>query len=223
MWFQRNIEDKLKQLQFPVKIAKEIVLNIMGVTVGSDKFKGLVDAADEQDFREKLCDLKERWDQFEIHHCNGPQDKSIQPIFYDWFVPEKADVVVNCMLLEVRKKAGIGEHPDPFNTNMSESMRNTLKSRTNYKDYELLPFVKKMYTFVESQENLLRKAVIRSDQWNFWQEFRHLEMDSEKRFSSSEKANKSHINKVLTASVGSFQQYVAKPVLFEMKVDNSCL
>lgn len=41
----------------------------MGVTVSLDRFKGLVDAANEQDFREKLCDLKERWDQFEnCHH-----------------------------------------------------------------------------------------------------------------------------------------------------------
>lgn len=53
------MKDKLKQLKFPVNIMKEIP---MGVTVDSDRLKGLVDAANEQDLREKMCDLKERWE-----------------------------------------------------------------------------------------------------------------------------------------------------------------
>ena len=59
---------------------KEILHDIMGVTVDSDRFKGLVDAANEQDFREELCDLKERWEQSECHHHSIPQGKSIQPV-----------------------------------------------------------------------------------------------------------------------------------------------
>jgi len=37
----------------------------MGVTVGSDKYPGPVDAVNERDFREKVCSLKDRWDNFE--------------------------------------------------------------------------------------------------------------------------------------------------------------
>ena len=117
------------------------------------------------------------------------------------------------MLPEVCKKAGLGEHPDLFYTNMCELM-NTLKNRADYKGHELRPFVDKMHTFVEAQENLIWKAVIRNDGWHFWQGF-HLEVDSDKWFSLSEKAQKSHINKVLTAFVGSFQQYVAELVQTE--------
>ena len=186
--FQRNIEDKLKQL--PTNIVKEILHDIMGVTVGSDRFKGLVDAESEKDFREKLCDLKERWNQFESHHHCVPQGKLVQPVFYEWFVTEKTDVVVNCMLPEIRKKAGLGENPDPFYTNMSESMNSTLKSRTDYKEHELHPFVDKIFEFVESQENLIRKAVICNDRWRFCQEFQHLEIDSDKWFTLSEKTQK---------------------------------
>ena len=67
-------------------------------------------------------------------------------------------------------------------------MKNALKSRTDYKEHKLYLFVNKMYAFVESQENLLRKAVIRSDHWCFWQEFQHLEMDSNRSFNLSKKA-----------------------------------
>jgi len=87
-----------------------------------------------------------------------PQGKSIELIFYEWFVA----VIATCMLPEVCKKAGLGEHPDPFYTNMCESINKTLKSRTDYKEHELHPFVDKMYAFVESQENVIRKMVIRS-------------------------------------------------------------
>ena len=62
-----------------------------------------------------------------------------------------------CLISSLFKpqNAGLGENPDPFYTNMCESMNNTLKSRTDYKEHELHPFVDKMYAFVESQENLL--------------------------------------------------------------------
>jgi len=48
--FQHNIEDKLKQLQFPSNIIKDIVHGVMGVQIGSDKYQGLVDANNEEDF-----------------------------------------------------------------------------------------------------------------------------------------------------------------------------
>jgi len=117
--FQRNIDDKVKQLQVPTK---EILHDIMGVNV---RFKGLVDAENEKDFREKLGDLKERWNQFEIYHRSVPQGKSVQPVFYEWFVTEKADVVVHCMLPEICKKVCLGENPDSFYTNISESMNSS--------------------------------------------------------------------------------------------------
>ena len=121
---------------------KEIPHDIMGVTVGTDRFKGLVDAANEQYFREKLCDLKERWTRSESHHHSVAQGKSIQPMFYEWFDTEKADMV-KCELPEICKKA---ENPDPIYTNMCESMNNPLNSRTDYKEHELQlhPFVDKM-------------------------------------------------------------------------------
>ena len=83
--FQRNLEEKLKQLQFPSHIIKEIIHDVMGVQIGSDKYQGLVDADDEKDFREKLCLLKEKWDTFECSHRCVPHGKPFQPEFYNWF------------------------------------------------------------------------------------------------------------------------------------------
>ena len=200
--FQRNLEEKLKQLQFPSHILKEIIQDVMGVQIGSDKYLGLVDADGEKDFREKLCSLKQRWDTFERSHRCVPHGKSFQPEFYNWFVSEKADVIVKCMLPGIRKKAGLGEEPDHFYTNMSESLNNALKSRTEYKEQDFRSFVEKMYDFVQSQESLLRKAVIRIDRWRFREEYKYLEVDTDKWFGMSEKAQKIHLRKVYSEPLG---------------------
>jgi len=100
--------------------------------------------------------LKERWDALERSHRSVPQHvKSFLPEFYSWFQSEKADIVVKCMLPGVCKKAGLCKDPDYFYTNMSESLNNILKSRTEYKEQDFRSFVRKMYDFVQSQENLL--------------------------------------------------------------------
>ena len=200
--FQRNIEDKLKQLQFPSHVIKEIIHDVMGVQIGSDKYQGLVDADNEADFREKLSLLKQRWDTFESSHRCVPRGKLFQPEFYSWFQSEKADVVVKCMLPDIRKKAGLGREPDHYYTNMSESLNNVLKCRTEYKEQEFRSFVEKMYDFVQSQESLLRKAVIRTDRWRFREEYKYLEVDSDKWFGMSEKAQKIHLKKVYSEPLG---------------------
>ena len=191
--FQRNIEDKMKQLGLPQAVTKEMLRDIMGVTVGTDRYQGLVDATSEKDFREKLCALKERWDTFEQVNRSVPVGKEFQPEFHDWFIREKADVIVNCMLPDARTKAGLGENPDHFYTNMCESMNKTLKCHTDYKEQELHVFIEKMQTFTQVQDNLLRKAVIRSGSWRFRPEYNHLEVHSDKWFTLSEKGTtKSH-------------------------------
>ena len=60
-----------------------------------------------------------------------------------------------------------------------------------------------MYEFVQSQENLLRKAVIRNNSWRFRQEYQHLEVDVDVWFTLSEKAQQAHIRKMLSELLGS--------------------
>ena len=52
------------------------------------------------------------------------------------------------------QKAGLRKNSDPFCTSICESMNDTLKSWTDYKEHKLGPFVDKMYAFVGSQENV---------------------------------------------------------------------
>ena len=56
--FQHNVEDKLKQLQFPSHRIKDIVHDVMGVQIGSDKYQSLVDANNEKGFLRKALFVK---------------------------------------------------------------------------------------------------------------------------------------------------------------------
>ena len=47
-----------------------------------------------------------------------------------------------------------------------------------------------------------------SNHWRFHQEYQHLEVDVDKWFTLSEKAQQAHIRKVLTESLGSVQRYI---------------
>ena len=191
--FKKNIETKLRSLNFTDKAAEEILRDIFGLVIENEHQLGLVDSNDEADFRQKLDGVKQKWDEMELEHRLCHKDEVIEAEFRKWFVQEKASTMIFCMLSDVRQKAGMGNSPDHFYTNLCESMNNTLKNRTDFKPHDVRPFVTKMYNLVEAQDSLIRKAVIRSDRWRFWQEYNHLEVDQDKWFTMNEKAQKKHL------------------------------
>lgn len=48
----------------------------------------------------------------------------------------------------------------------------------------------------------MRKAVIRNDRWRFREEYKHLEVDTDKWFGMSEKAQKVHLRKINSQPLG---------------------
>ena len=64
-----------------------------------------------------------------------------QPEFYDWFVSEKSSTVRNNMIQSVRKEAQLGDPPEKFYTNASESINNVLKLKVDRKPQTLMDFV----------------------------------------------------------------------------------
>ena len=201
--FKKNIKDKLRSLGFPDSILKEIIKDIFGTKTNDERHLGLVDCFDEKEFRGKLELLKPRWNKLEEQHRLSRMGVQLEPEFHKWFTDEKSHTIVRCMLKGVRVKAGMGQDPDHFYTNMNESMNSTLKSRTDYKAQELRQFVDKMFMFHQSQEKLLKKAVLRNDRWRFRNEYDYLQVDSDKWFSMNEKLQKAHLKKVFSEPLGS--------------------
>ena len=190
----------LHSLNLPFDVIKEIVRDIFGVSSVEEQEIGPVDSPNESAFRKKLDEVKSRWDHLEMNNRLVKKDEVLNPEFHHWFVSEKADTMINCMIADVRQKAGMGHDPDHFYTNTCESMNSTIKNRTDFKPHDFRPFVKKMFQLAEAQESLLRKAVIHSDRWK---EYEHLEVDQDKWFSMSIKTQKIHLSRVYSEQLGS--------------------
>jgi len=65
--------------------------------------EGLVDACDSQDFQQRLQCPQDIWD-FREQECN-PGKKTI---FFDWFVANKCEEIIENMLRPIREAVGLG-------------------------------------------------------------------------------------------------------------------
>lgn len=83
--------------------------------------------------------MKSKWDRLELNNRLVKKDKVFTPDFHQWFINEKADTMVKCMIADVRTKAGMGCNPDHFTL-----LYSTLKRRTEFKAQDVRPFVEKM-------------------------------------------------------------------------------
>ena len=64
--------------------------------------------------------------------------------FLQWFTTNKTDVICKTMLRSVRVEYGLGNPPDIFTTNPSESINALLKHKLDYKKSEMSKFIEKV-------------------------------------------------------------------------------
>lgn len=85
--FRDNIKRELTSRGFSSEVKNLFMSEIFGKQDGSTKFCGLVDRESEEEFDEKLEDLKEEWGKRESN------DKAGKQTFFEWF---KCNKVTNC-------------------------------------------------------------------------------------------------------------------------------
>ena len=69
------------------------------------------------------------------------------------------------MITPVRQRAGLGTPPDPFYTNLSESINRELKRVVDRRPCDLSLFIEKMYSLVQQQNDRITQAVVRNGEW----------------------------------------------------------
>ncbi len=125
----KTTDSKLRALNLDDVAREEILADIVGVE-GLEQRQvkvSLVDAVNSSNFDTKLARLEERWNKMEKEGRRVVPGEHVKPEFYSWFVSEKRDVVRNIMIGSVRKAAQLGDPPEKFYTNASESTNNVLK------------------------------------------------------------------------------------------------
>ena len=194
--FRANLSSKLKDLAIPSSIADEFLLEIFGKTEDGIHTEGIVDAKDTEAFQGKLEALQEKWDGRE-RKCNPGK----KPVFFNWFVSNKADEMAANMLRFVREAAGLGCPPSPYYTNDSECINSVMHNKTQYKASEWDQFNAKMQELVQQSHQLLEMAVLDRGAARFRDKYKSLCIDQLKWVKMTTKQREIHLRKVATAEV----------------------
>ena len=170
--FERNLYEKLRELNVPKRIADEFVRDIMGFRAGDTYQKGLVDCTSVSEFDQQLARLEVVWNEREKPFC-GLSD----PRFYHYFKQHKADTVRYNMLAGVREDAGLGSPPSIFTTNMSESLNNTIKKHVHYKASEWPEFNTSLKRLIDAKREEVIRALSGRGQYRLQSQYSHLGVD----------------------------------------------
>ena len=181
----------------------EIIADIFGITSNGVKELGLVDAEDTEDFTVQLESLKDCWNALELSSRPSTSAGLPQHKFHEWFKKNKASDMIKTMIKPVRQKAGLGESPPPFYTNLSESLNRHLKRKVDQKQSGLMAFVEHMRELAHLQQSQAVKAIIRKGSWRFNEHFTNLEVSSDLWFITyySKQDRKRLISKVLSTDL----------------------
>ena len=114
--------------------------------------EGLVDSSDSDDFQIKLDSLFEKWRDLET-------SSSEMEAFIQYFVANKVNVIRTTMLRPIMEDCGLGNPPEIFTTNASESVNALLKHKVDYKRNDLPVLIEKIKQLIDEQQNELQRAV----------------------------------------------------------------
>ena len=158
---RRNIKQQLQDRKFPEQHRKATMDEIFGARKGTVYLEGLIDAESCMDFDDKLASLKSLWEERES------SDNACTPGFFEWFRKNKVDVLKNSVIRPVRIKAGLGNLPEQFTTNASESLNAVIKSKVDYERSSLNKFIDKMKSLVDDQQKEIERAICYRGKYRF--------------------------------------------------------
>ena len=185
-----NVKQELYKRKFSESSISQIIADIYGKQVGTTYCEGLVDAKSEEHFYQNLKEKEEQWKNIE------EETPGCVTGFYNWFCEHKVQSIITGMLRSVREEAGLGNPPQIFTTNASESLNAMLKRKVNYKKNDLPHFVEYFKQFIDEQERELERAVIGRGKYKFRKEFLYLEIAEDDWFRMSREQRERHLKKV---------------------------
>ena len=160
-----HFRDNMKRKLIEMKISNDGVIQIIQDVLGSylRGKRGLVDARSAEELQSLFVALKSNWE-------------VIAPGFFDWFLQYKIEAIESSMLAPIRQSSGLGNPPEPFYTNEIESINRVLKRKVDCKASEWPAFCVSAKELIEEQEHEIEKAIIGVGEYQFREEFKHLQI-----------------------------------------------
>ena len=195
-----NIRRKLSDMLLPQSMQNTILHDIFGSQQGTVYTNGLIDAMSNSEFEQNLDTLKSKWNELELSiHPNSP------PEFHKWLLRNEAHIMKESMISSVRQAAGLGCPPAIYTTNRNESMNKVAKTQADHQRSTWVQLTNNMFDLVNDQLQEIEKAVHGMGEYRFKSQYKHLELDSSKRFMMSPQQRQKHLKKVFQQSCIPYQ------------------
>ena len=153
---KQNIAGKLKDTGMPPSVCQDFLSDIFGKKSSVVIEEGLVDSSSIAEFDGRLQNCKEVWLNREKLHGRLNQTSSS---FFDQFSLNYADIFCHTTLKSLRRDVGLGDPPDIFTTNASESLNAALKKKLNYKEMEWPQFNEAVKELISAQRDDVIRAL----------------------------------------------------------------
>ena len=141
---QQNVEQHLRDNQFPLGVVKEFIQDIFGWRESDGTVhEGLVDCCSADDFNGKLQLPKDFSEEMAFI-----DRKQHTPHFHTWFLEHKAEVFCDHTLRPLQEDIGLGNPPRAFYTNDNESANALLKECVSYKKQQWPVFNNKVQEYI---------------------------------------------------------------------------
>ena len=125
------------------------------------------------------------------------------------------------MIKSVRTKAGLGESPSPFYTNLSESLNRHLKRKVDRKQSSLSTFVDHMQALATQQRMQVEKAIIRKGSWRLAEQFSSFEVFDDIWFCAFTTSDREkRVKRLLEAKVSLSVSKVSQPEILYIPSDS---
>ena len=102
--------------------------------------------------------------------------------FSEWFKWYKCSTIKQAMLRPVRLRAGLGNPPESFTTNASESINALLKNQVEYKKNDVPAFLDKLQAAISEQQREVERAIVNTGKYRFREKYKHLVKSEEEWF-----------------------------------------
>ena len=193
--FKGNVRSKLSQLR--VTDFRQYLSEIFGKQ-GRTYQPGLLDATTSDVFDAILLSLKQPWAERE-----GRKDG--QSKFHDW-MKERAALMKNCMIADVRTKAGLRFPLDKYYTNDSENMNGRLRHKTNGKELGETAFAKAVKEMIDDDQEaeVILALFGASERYELREQFKRFRLSPEECWAKNERQRKDYVQKMYALSIDDF-------------------
>ena len=195
-----NVKRKLSQLGITGTLAKEIVFDIFGKKVDGGIDGGLVDCTSDKEFEDAVTSVTDKWNTI---HENGAK-------FVHYFLKEKADVIRETAKADVRSVCGLGYPPKVYTQNANECMNRLIKAEdnSNYskKESSLLPYVERIRSEIQRQQDEQFLAVFGRGQYQLTEEFSFLKVEERNFYAMTDLQKKSLKKKFFSIKMTEIQE-----------------